>query len=391
MSAPDPKIAGVGTLALSWSAYAGMFVFGIVMALLGAILPSLAQRLRFDVADIGTLFLVMNFAMLGCSSIVGLVIDHYGIRLPLAAGAVLVSAALAVIASAGTFTALLPAVLLLGAGGGALNAGTNTLIADLHDDTQRKTAALNLLGVFFGFGALLLPFTIGALIATFGIAELLLAASVLCAGVAVYTALLRFPVPKQPHRLPVGDMPRFLRSPAVLLMAGLLFFQSGIEFTLGGFISTYLTRGQALSIQHASWILAGYWAAVISARILTSRVLLKADPHRVVLLAALLACGAVSLAGLLSNRALASAAIIGTGLALAPIYPTVLGIAGSRYREHSGTVFGILFTIALCGGMLLPWISGELAQNTGLRAVFAVVAASFAMVALLSAALRKRT
>ncbi|HEV2213270.1 MAG TPA: hypothetical protein VGS99_07965 [Gammaproteobacteria bacterium] len=44
-----------------------MFVFGIVMALLGAILPSLAGRLRFNVRDIGSLFLVMNFAMLVCS------------------------------------------------------------------------------------------------------------------------------------------------------------------------------------------------------------------------------------------------------------------------------------------------------------------------------------
>ena len=51
---------------LSVAAYAGMFVFGIVMALLGAILPSIAGRLQFEVADIGALFLVMNAAMLAC-------------------------------------------------------------------------------------------------------------------------------------------------------------------------------------------------------------------------------------------------------------------------------------------------------------------------------------
>ena len=50
--------------ALSGVAYAGMFVFGIVMALLGAVMPVLSERLSFTLADIGTLFLVMNFAML---------------------------------------------------------------------------------------------------------------------------------------------------------------------------------------------------------------------------------------------------------------------------------------------------------------------------------------
>ena len=207
MSAPDVRLADERSSALSWSAYAGMFVFGIVMALLGAILPSLADRLRFDVADIGTLFLVMNFGMLACSSLVGLIIDHYGMKLPLAAGAALVAGALGVIVAAQSFAAMIPAVVLLGVGGGALNAATNTLVADLHDDPKRKSSALNMLGVFFGIGALFLPFAIGALIANFGITPLLIAAAALCAAVAVYAAALRFPRPKQPHRLPVGDMP----------------------------------------------------------------------------------------------------------------------------------------------------------------------------------------
>ena len=46
------------------AAYAGMLVFGIVMALLGAVLPALSARLEYSVADIGGLFLAMNSAML---------------------------------------------------------------------------------------------------------------------------------------------------------------------------------------------------------------------------------------------------------------------------------------------------------------------------------------
>ena len=59
-----------------------MFVFGIVMALLGAILPSLAGRLQFETADIGTLFLVMNGAMLASSLALGLAMDRFGMKPP---------------------------------------------------------------------------------------------------------------------------------------------------------------------------------------------------------------------------------------------------------------------------------------------------------------------
>ena len=45
-----------GVRLLSGAACAGMFVFGIVMALVGAILPALAGRLQFDVGSARQLF-----------------------------------------------------------------------------------------------------------------------------------------------------------------------------------------------------------------------------------------------------------------------------------------------------------------------------------------------
>ena len=48
-------------------ACAGIFVFGIVMALLGVIMPSLSATLGFNLAEAGMLFLVMNGSMLATS------------------------------------------------------------------------------------------------------------------------------------------------------------------------------------------------------------------------------------------------------------------------------------------------------------------------------------
>ena len=378
MSKPE---AGRVTL-LSGAAYSGMFVFGIVMALLGAILPAMANRLEFAVADIGTLFLAMNAAMLATSLVLGVAMDRFGMKPPLAAGAIVVALALVIVARAAALGDLLGAVVLLGCGGGALNGGTNTLVADLHDDPRRKRAALNVLGVFFGFGALLLPFAIGALLARFSLSTLLLVTALLCAAVGVFAAVLPFPPPKQGHRLPIADMPRFLRDPLVLTLASLLFFQSGVEFTLGGFISTYLTREMAASVSLASWVLAAYWATIMGARLVISRVAAGTSPHRVL---AFCASGALAGAFVAAVAAGPSTAALGIGImgvSLAGVFPTVLGIAGARFATHSGTVFGILFTVALAGGMSFPWTAGQIGETQGLRWVFILVA--FAYVAILA-------
>jgi MFS transporter, FHS family, glucose/mannose:H+ symporter len=387
---PRPRESAEASVArLSAAAYAGMFVFGIVMALLGAVLPELSARLQFSLASVGALFLVMNFAMLLTSLFVGAAMDRFGMKPPLASAPWLVAIALLIVAAASRYQSLVPAVVLLGIGGGALNGATNVLVADLHDDPRRKASALNLLGVFFGFGALFLPLMFGALLAALGSAALLYAAAGLCIATAAYAALLRFPAPKQPQRLPIREMPGFIGMPIVLAIALLLFFESGNEFILGGYLSMFFTRELGRDVGTASWSLAAYWGAIMAARILLSRLLLRVSSHGVVIGGAVAAAIGTLITGTAQNAATATAGAVLTGAALAGIYPSVLGIAGTRFREHSGTVFGILFTIALAGGMTMPWLAGQLAESAGMRWVFALVGVNFSAIAVLAAAVKQ--
>jgi fucose permease len=370
--------------ALEALAQAGMFAFGIVMALIGAVVPSLVDGLGLTLAGVGTLFLAMNSAMLLASLVMGLVMDRVGLKMPLAGGAALVAAGLAVVAGAGSQAPLLVGVSALGFGGGALNATTNTLVSDLHDDPGRKAAALNGLGVFFGFGALILPFAIGALTATAGIAALLRIAALLCGAIAIGAVGLRFPPPKQLHGWPLAAMPRFARMRVVWALALLLFFESGNEFMLGGYITSLLTRELAMPAAGASYALAAYWASIMAIRLVLARALVHVGGAGVVLASALCAAGGVLLIAAASSAAMAVGGAILAGLALGGIFPTLLGLTGARFREHSGTVFGILFTAALCGGMTLPWMAGRLADAAGVRWVFALAAVNFLVVAAVS-------
>jgi fucose permease len=67
-------------------------------------------------------------------------------------------------------------------------------------------------------------------------------------------------------------------------------------------------------------------------------------------------------------------AVILLGFSIATIFPMVLGLAGSSYASHSGTVFGILIGLALVGGMTLPWLVGKLAEVWSIRTSLFVVA-----------------
>ena len=151
------------------AASGGMFLFGIVVALLGAVLPLVSAPLGLSLDAIGNLFVALNGAILAGSLAFGLVVDRFGYRGALTGGPLLIGTALVLVARAGTPLALAAAVALLGLGGSALNSSTNALVADLHPEPRAKAAALNRLGVFFGLGALLLPFLIGTLLDRLGL------------------------------------------------------------------------------------------------------------------------------------------------------------------------------------------------------------------------------
>jgi MFS transporter, FHS family, glucose/mannose:H+ symporter len=352
---------------LSGAAFSGMFGFGIVMALLGAILPLISQRLHFDLAHAGNLFLAMNGAMLVTTVAVGPLLDRFGMKAAFVVAPLFVAGALVLVAGVATFSGLVLAVVLLGAGGGALNQATNTLIADLHEDPKRKSAALNLLGVFFGFGALFIPFTIGSLLSTLGLSDILFLGAALSL-VPVTGVWLEFPAPRQSKGVPISQVLRFARQPLVVVFALLLFCESGNEFLLGGYATTFLTRNIGASVATASYLLAAYWGALMIGRVILSRVLLRVNGGGLILASALGVAASVALLILAPGLTVAAMAIVLLGFSIAAIFPTTLGLAGARYSSHSGTVFSILIGVALSGGMTLPWVAGQLAGSRGVNA-----------------------
>ena len=60
-------------------------------------------------------------------------------------------------------------------------------------------------------------------------------------------------------------------------------------------------------------------------------------------------------------------AVLLTGLAIAPMAPTTLSVAGDRYPKNTGAVFGLLLSLGQLGGMILPWSVARVAVTAGFR------------------------
>jgi MFS transporter, FHS family, glucose/mannose:H+ symporter len=366
----------------------GMLAFGIVLTTLGAVLPSVIVRFGIDKAAAGALFLLMTFGILAGSLVFGPIVDRHGYRGMLAAATAFIIVGLEGIAFARGLDELRAAVVIIGLGGGVINGGANALVADIS--TEGKGANLNLLGVFFGIGAMGVPFVLGALSGAFAHAAVLAAVGALVIVPLVVIARTHFPAPKQAQGFPIAAAGRLFREPLLLLMGLMLFLESGIEITVGGWTSTFVKEELAVPERSALFLLSLYWMGMMLARLALGAILRRVSPFRV-----LYSCITIALIGtalLLSTERVAVAAIgvflVGAGLAAT--FPTVLGFIGDRYAALSGTAFSLAIAMALVGGMLLPYAAGVLGGRYGLRGSLLIVPAALVTLTILLGILSRR-
>ena len=261
----------------------------------------------------------------------------------------------------------------------------NALAADVSVDG--RTAGLGKLHVFFGLGAVGVPFALGMLLGRLSYTTLIAAVGVLCIVPLVVTALPRVPTPKQSQGLPLEPAKGLLRDPILLTFGVMLFLESGMEITIGGWTATFFKEELQITDQRALVYLSLYWLGLMMGRMALGPLLRRLSAPRL-----MLACMSVGFAGawLLIGAREPSGAVLGVfllGLGFSATFPVVLGLVADRYVALSGTAFSIVIVMALTGGMLLPYATGVLGNAYGLRGSLLIVpAALLALAALLSVA-----
>jgi MFS transporter, FHS family, glucose/mannose:H+ symporter len=350
----------------------GLASFGVVFTILGALLPGVMSRFGIDKAQAGTLLAMLSFGVLGGSIVFGPIVDRRGHKSLLVVAFAAIIIGLEATAFAPSLDVLRGAVLLIGFTGGLVNGAVNALTADVSAD--QRAATMTFVGGFFGVGAAGVPLVL-TVFDTVAPTTVLAAVALLVAVPLALTVIATFPPSKQPQGFPVADARRMLRDPALLLMGLILFLESGAEASVGGWLTTYFAEELDVSLARTPLYLALFWGGLMITRLALGVVLRHASAVRVVLFSI-----AVSLASalvLISSRNVMTAAfaVFVLGCGLAATFPVFLGFVGERYAQLSGTAISVAMSMALVGGMLLPFVAGVIGDARGMRVALLVVPA----------------
>lgn len=346
------------------AACAGMFFFGIALISLGSILPSLSSRYGLDGSEASTVVTFLPAGVLLGSVVFGPVVDRFGYKNLLISGSLITIAGIMWIAYGSSLAGVRIAVFLTGLGGGILNGETNTIVSDISGDDRNSN--LSFLAIFFGIGALGVPFLMSTLSSRYPFETILKATSFFMLLVVIAFFFVRFPAPKQAQGFPVKEGIRLLRQPILLLLSLALFFQSGMEGLANNWTTTYL-EAESIPREKALFALTCMVLGMTSARLVLGIILKKTNSGIVIFsgLIVIVAGIVVLLTGIFGH----TVGMTLLGIGFAPVFPVLLGYIGSLYPDLPGTAFSIALFIALIGNTSLNFAMGFISDAVGI-AVF---------------------
>lgn len=366
-----------------------VFGLGMVFSILGAIKLDLVPHLGIDDAQFGILISVLMFTCVIMQLILGPLVDKYGHKPFAIIGFILVGLAILLLAYTQSYQIALVVCVLLGIGGMCLNTVGNTLIPVILFEGKNPAAASNLGNVFFGLGAFVVPMLMVWLIKSAGFQVALTVLAVIALLPLIVAFIAEYPAISVGFNLKTGL--KLLTQPALIIGALALVCYIGMESSMGGWITSYLS-GIQFSAENASLVLSFFWISMMVGRLIASQIKVLTQIGAVLIsILALVAAVGIYLMIATTNHTVAVFAIILSGLAFAPIFPTIVGVTLSRFKPAQyGSVFGVIFSAGLLfGGTTIPPAIGRYAQSTSIAQGLMILVVAAIILAVIGFFMRK--
>src|SRR5262245_23976790 len=337
---------------------------------LGPTLPALAEQTNAEKEQISSLFIARSFGTMIGSWLIGRFYDRIAGH-PLLASSLLASAvAMALVPSVRLLPVLFILSAFIGIASASINVGGNALLALVHGDRVRPF--ISVLHFSFGVGGLLAPALVAQLIHradSLSLTYWSLALAIV--PVALITFLSPSPSLGEYKRLHSTAAPALM----IALFAAFFFLHIGAEATVMGWYFSYGAE-RGLNSKGAAYLNSGFWAAFTVGRLAT--IWMSARFNAVPLIVASLSTAlfiSLSLLILAPSPLVLWFGAIGLGLAVAPVFPNVFGLA-ERMLGLSGKVTGLFLVGSSAGSMFMPWLTGQFFKSHGPQVMALVVALS---------------
>jgi MFS family permease len=356
------------------AALGNFFVLGFHVGVWTVQLASLAAALRLDPQSLGTAITAASAAGVLTLLVGGHLADRLGRRPVLCTGFASTAAAFTWLARVHSLSGLVAAVVLYGVSVSFIDLGANAVGSDY--ERFNGVRAMTGLHARFSLGAVLGAVGTGvALWSGAGFRAVYAGLAVILAAAALRTAVAALPpgtaaAVASPQRRPG---PTALRIPAVAFAVALVVMTFFGDGGLESFLAVYLRTTLGSTVLLTSAGIGSYHVASMAGRLLASRVLGRWPERVTVPAAGLLAAAGVTVAISAPSAGIAIGGLLLVGLAVAPIVPSALSLAGRSAPGRSAQAVAATTAAGYSAFVISPILIGTIASRTSLRAGLAVL------------------
>jgi len=337
------------------AAILAIFVYGMIAAMLGTILPDFSQRFNLSPKQNGNIALVQACGLIAASIFAGPLIDAEGTKAGLLLGLGLASLALLLLPRSTGYGSVIFYLLLLGLGGGCIVTGAFALAGSLGGNTART---FNLVNLFFGLGGMATPF-IAANIFKKEAKKLCLFAGLLAAATFALHAVTAMPPAKIGFELSkIGNV---VSAPVFWVLGVMLFLYVSAEVGVWNWMARHLIAQGTGESTAFNIIGLGFALGITLGRVAVAPVLTSVKPEMVTLGAAVAMIVTLVVALRATSSMVAGGAVFCAGLAMAPMFPTVLAMASTAFPGVEATAMGLCQTFGWTGLAVSSGIIGAIA------------------------------
>lgn len=377
-------MANVRSGQLIVAAILAIFVYGMIAAMLGTILPSF----QFTPDESGTVALAQALGLVLASLSAGPLTDNKGKKLALVISLALIAVALFLLANAERNpTQVAIYMFIQGFGGGMLVTSANALVSDINP--EKRAATLNFLNLFFGLGGMATPFVAANLLGGDAM-RIAYAAAILTAAVFAFHAITPMPPPTGERGFKASEVGQVLGRPALWLLSLFLFLYVAAEVGVWNWLAKYLISRGVPEKDALNTLSLGFALGLLVGRVVISRVLTKVAAPTVTLASAVAMTVTTYLMLQTGDPTIAWIAVFCAGLAMAPVFPTTLAMVGDTFPVATATAMGIVITFGWIGLAVSSPIIGGIAggSDAELGKALLILPAASAVMVLVNLALR---
>ena len=341
--------------------FAGFVISGMVATILGPSLPTFIARWALDDTQAGLFFTTQFTGSLLGVLLSSAILSTRGYRDALVLGFLLMAAGVTGLNSASEHIALL-ATALYGFGFGIAIPATNLCIAEISG--ARRAAALNLVNMAWGVGAIACPVLLLAGLRANHFTSVLLSIAASALLLSIFFVVMKFEnlstesastatakqkiTPAQPFHVPVA-------------LALLFYLYIGTENGISGWAAEQARRvgaGNAAVVMPMF-----FWAGLLSGRGISALILTRVKENWLVITGLMLSGLGTMCLLLATSRSQVILSVVLAGFGLASIYPIYISWLSKWYGERARRLGGVMFSMGSVGGATMPWMVGFVSQH----------------------------